>query len=365
MANSINTNRGALVALQTLNATNKALETTQNRVNTGMKVSSAKDNGAIFAIATSQRAEMGAQDAVKQSLQRGQSIIDVALAAGETVVDALTELKSLAVAIQDDAGNGVSPATDFSVNGKKLVADFESLVKEVHTALAGATFDGVNLFKGTASNAPIEVSINTSGSKFNLKGGTAAAEAVSATGGALALGGTVDATTLAWTAPTTYAAQKSGYTAANVDAAINAFTTTLADLGTGPGLPGIPLAVTTPALQVTLVESNGKKARFLREAARQLKLDNVTVAESRIEAFQPGTTFDAITARALATLPLILQLGGHLLGPSGTLLAMKGVVPEDEIAALPADWQVRATHPLQVPGLAAERHLVEVVRTPG
>lgn len=232
MANSINTNRGALVALQTLNATNKALETTQNRVNTGMKVSSAKDNGAIFAIATSQRAEMGAQDAVKQSLQRGQSIIDVALAAGETVVDALTELKSLAVAIQDDAGNGVSPATDFSVNGKKLVADFESLVKEVHTALAGATFDGVNLFKGTASNAPIEVSINTSGSKFNLKGGTAAAEAVSATGGALALGGTVDATTLAWTAPTTYAAQKSGYTAANVDAAINAFTTTLADLGT-------------------------------------------------------------------------------------------------------------------------------------
>ena len=140
---------------------------------------------------------------------------------------------------------------------------------------------------------------------------------------------------------------------------------TLADLGTGPGLPGIPLAVTTPALQVTLVESNGKKARFLREAARQLKLDNVTVAESRIEAFQPGTPFDAITARALATLPLILQLGGHLLGPSGTLLAMKGVVPEDEIAALPADWQVRATHPLQVPGLAAERHLVEVVRTPG
>ena len=113
------------------------------------------------------------------------------------------------------------------------------------------------------------------------------------------------------------------------------------------------------------MESNGKKARFLREAARQLKLDNVTVAESRIEAFQPGTTFDAITARALATLPLILQLGGHLLGPSGTLLAMKGVVPEDEIAALPADWQVRATHPLQVPGLAAERHLVEVVRTPG
>ena len=137
---------------------------------------------------------------------------------------------------------------------------------------------------------------------------------------------------------------------------------TLADLGTGPGLPGIPLAIATPGLQVTLVESNGKKARFLREAARQLKLANVQVAESRIEAFQPGVTFDAITARALATLPLILGLGGHLLGDDGRLLAMKGVVPDDEIAALPPGWGVAAIHPLRVPGLAAERHLLEIVR---
>ncbi len=138
---------------------------------------------------------------------------------------------------------------------------------------------------------------------------------------------------------------------------------TLADLGTGPGLPGIPLAIATPGLQVTLVESNGKKARFLREAVRQLKLANVQVAEARIEAFQPGTHFDAITARALATLPLILQLGGHLPGPDGRLLAMKGVLPEDEIAALPAGWRLAATHPLRVPGLSAERHLLEIVRT--
>ena len=137
---------------------------------------------------------------------------------------------------------------------------------------------------------------------------------------------------------------------------------TLADLGTGPGLPGIPLAIATPGLQVTLVESNGKKARFLREAVRQLKLANVQVAESRIEAFQPGVTFDAITARALATLPLILDLGGHLLGDDGRLLAMKGVVPDDEIAALPPGWGVAAIHPLRVPGLAAERHLLEIVR---
>ena len=137
---------------------------------------------------------------------------------------------------------------------------------------------------------------------------------------------------------------------------------TLADLGTGPGLPGIPLAIVRPDLRVTLVESNGKKARFLREAVRQLKLGNVQVAESRIEAFRPGTPFDAITARALATLPLILELGGHLPGPGGRLLAMKGVVPDEEIATLPAGWRLAAVHPLRVPGLDAERHLVEVAR---
>ena len=140
---------------------------------------------------------------------------------------------------------------------------------------------------------------------------------------------------------------------------------TLADLGTGPGLPGIPLAIARPGLQVTLVESNGKKARFLREAVRQLKLGNAGVAESRIEAFAAPARFDAITARALATLPLILELGGHLLKPDGRLLAMKGVLPTDEIAALPAGWRLAAAHPLRVPGLDAERHLVEIVRTPG
>ena len=140
---------------------------------------------------------------------------------------------------------------------------------------------------------------------------------------------------------------------------------TLADLGTGPGLPGIPLAIATPSLRVTLVESNGKKARFLREAVRQLGLANAEVAESRIEAFHPQAGFDAITARALATLPQILALGGHLLAPGGRLLAMKGVHPEEEIAALPAEWVLAGTYPLHVPGLDAERHLVEIVRAPG
>jgi 16S rRNA (guanine527-N7)-methyltransferase len=135
---------------------------------------------------------------------------------------------------------------------------------------------------------------------------------------------------------------------------------TLADLGTGPGLPGIPLAIATPGLQVTLVESNGKKARFLREAVRQLRLDNARVAECRAEALDEPGQYQAITARALATLPDILAVGGHLLAPGGRLLAMKGVRPDDEIAALPPGWQVETIHPLAVPGLAAERHLVVI-----
>ncbi|MCE7032190.1 16S rRNA (guanine(527)-N(7))-methyltransferase RsmG [Lysobacter sp. GX 14042] len=136
----------------------------------------------------------------------------------------------------------------------------------------------------------------------------------------------------------------------------------LADLGTGPGLPGIPLAIACPGLRVTLVESNGKKARFLREVVRRLDLGHVDVAETRIEALDRPGAYAAITARALATIPLILQLGGHLLAPGGRLLAMKGVHPAEELAALPPGWRLLGSHRLQVPGLDAERHLVEVGR---
>ena len=139
---------------------------------------------------------------------------------------------------------------------------------------------------------------------------------------------------------------------------------TLADLGTGAGLPGIPLAIALPSLRVTLVESNGKKARFLREAVRTLGLDNARVAESRAQALDAPGDFDAITARAMATLADLLAAGAHLLRPGGRLLAMKGARPEAEIAALPAGWQVAAVHPLAVPGLDAERHLVVVEQSP-
>ena len=141
----------------------------------------------------------------------------------------------------------------------------------------------------------------------------------------------------------------------------------LADLGSGAGLPGIPLALAKPGLQVTLVESNGKKARFLREAVRTLGLTNARAAESRAEALDldadnRGIAYNAITARALDTLDGIIKVGGHLLKPGGKLLAMKGVRPDEEIAALPAGWTVSALHALSVPGLIGDRHLVIVER---
>ena len=136
----------------------------------------------------------------------------------------------------------------------------------------------------------------------------------------------------------------------------------LADLGTGPGLPGIPLAIAKPELQVTLVESNGKKARFLREAVRQLKLGNARVAESRAEALAEPGAYTQITARALDTLDGIVAVGGHLLAPHGRLLAMRGAEAAAEVDELAAGWSALAVDALAVPGLDAERHLVEVGR---
>lgn len=134
----------------------------------------------------------------------------------------------------------------------------------------------------------------------------------------------------------------------------------VADIGTGPGLPGIPLALNDPNLRVSLVETAGKKARFLREAVRQLGLQHVTVHDCRAEDVPESGQHDQLIARALASLEGILALGGHLLKPGGHLLAMKGRVPEEEITALPPGYRHLATHPLVVPGLDAERHLVIV-----
>jgi 16S rRNA (guanine527-N7)-methyltransferase len=138
----------------------------------------------------------------------------------------------------------------------------------------------------------------------------------------------------------------------------------LADLGAGPGLPGIPLAIADPGLQVTLVDSNSKMSRFQREAVRALGLKNVRVLQSRAENVAEPGAFRLLTARALDRLAGIIRVGGHLLQPGGRLLAMKGQRPDDELAQLPAGWTVTAVHVLRVPGLDAERHLVEVARGP-
>ena len=169
MANSINTNYGALIALQNLNATNKALETTQNRVNTGLKIANAKDNGAIWAIAQSQTADMKAMDAVKNSIQKGQSLADVAMAAGETIMTALTEMKSIAVAIESlDTTNDADAIATYQ-------ADFDALQTEIDSALAGANFDGQNLFTGEVT---VKVNLNAAGSTKTIGNTTAVAVTV-------------------------------------------------------------------------------------------------------------------------------------------------------------------------------------------
>ena len=137
----------------------------------------------------------------------------------------------------------------------------------------------------------------------------------------------------------------------------------LADLGSGAGLPGIVLAIVAPERRVTVVDSNGKKARFLREAARSLKLANVKVIEGRVEDVEGR--YDCITARAFATLADMLAWGGQLLAENGAWLAMKGRVLDEELAGVPADFRVEAVHALEVPGLEAERHLVVVRRVTG
>jgi 16S rRNA (guanine527-N7)-methyltransferase len=136
--------------------------------------------------------------------------------------------------------------------------------------------------------------------------------------------------------------------------------TALADLGSGAGLPGIPLAILEPAREHVLIDSNGKKARFLREAVRELKLTNVRVEQVRVE--DARGQFDCITARAFASLKQMLALGGHLLAPAGRWLAMKGMLDKDEILGVPAEFQVAEVRALAVPGLGATRHVMVIRR---
>lgn len=152
--NSVNTNVGAMVALQNLNATNRELSDTQTRINTGLKVASAKDNGAIWAIAQNQRATSQSLNAVKESLQRGQSAVDVALAAGESVSDLLLQMKAKALA-----------ASDLTLDADSLTAlndDFVTLRDQISKAVNNAEFNGANMLKGT-SPTDIQALANSDG----------------------------------------------------------------------------------------------------------------------------------------------------------------------------------------------------------
>ena len=136
----------------------------------------------------------------------------------------------------------------------------------------------------------------------------------------------------------------------------------IADVGTGAGFPGLPLAVCNPGRQFTLIDSTAKKIRFVSHAARLLGLDNVSALHARVEALQPQLPFDTVVARALAPLPrMLLQVAG-LCGAESRVLAMKGKWPESELAALPAGWRVITSRPLAIPGLAAERCLIVLAR---
>jgi 16S rRNA (guanine527-N7)-methyltransferase len=130
------------------------------------------------------------------------------------------------------------------------------------------------------------------------------------------------------------------------------------DIGTGPGLPGIPLAIARPDCSFTLLDANAKKTRFVTQAVGELGLKNVDVVQARVENYRPVEKFDTLVARAVYSNADMLANARHLCAPGGRFLAMKGVYPEGELAAIPADYAVQEVAALNVPGLEAERHLV-------
>ena len=129
------------------------------------------------------------------------------------------------------------------------------------------------------------------------------------------------------------------------------------DIGTGAGLPGIPLALAQPQLQFTLLDSNAKKLSFVRQALHELEIANATTVQARVEKFEPEQKFDTLTARAFSSLAELAAGSAHLCVPGGRILAMKGVFPQEELAAVGEDYR-KQVKTLTVPGLDAERHLV-------
>jgi flagellin len=210
--NSVNTNIGAMIALQNLNATNQELSIVQARINTGRKVNSAKDNGAIWAIAQSQRSESQALNAVRESLQRGQSTVDVAIAAGESISELLLQMKEKALAATDQTLDTDSRTA--------LATDFNSLRDQIKKIVANAEFNGANMIK--TSGRTVMALANTTGTGANNQITVSAVN--------LGLGGGQVTVTAASTFTT---ATTAGNVLSLVEASITNVSTALTKFGTG------------------------------------------------------------------------------------------------------------------------------------
>lgn len=142
------------------------------------------------------------------------------------------------------------------------------------------------------------------------------------------------------------------------------------DVGTGPGIPGIPLAIACPERSFQLIDSNGKKMRFVFQTRLKLKLDNVVEKQVRVEQFDPNAEnrpggYCGVISRAFTSVPDMLEKCDHLPRKGGRFYAMKGKEPKDELSSLAKKYKVVGSHPLTVPGINAERHLIEIVHTEG
>jgi 16S rRNA (guanine527-N7)-methyltransferase len=135
------------------------------------------------------------------------------------------------------------------------------------------------------------------------------------------------------------------------------------DVGSGAGLPGIPLAIALPEQQFTLLDSNGKKTRFLLQAKLHLQLNNIQVVQKRVEDYQPNILFDNVLSRAFASISDMLNWSEHLCKPNGHFLALKGQFPDKELASLPTGFKVDSAHSLLVPGIEGQRHLLIIQKT--
>lgn len=135
------------------------------------------------------------------------------------------------------------------------------------------------------------------------------------------------------------------------------------DVGTGGGFPGLPLAICAPRQDFVLLDSVAKKIRFVRQAALELGLGNVTAVHARVEDYPASEAFDTVTCRAFSSLAELVDLAGPRLRDTGRLVLMKGRYPEAELAECPSGWVVREVTPLAVPGLDAQRHVVIVQRS--